>query len=175
MRRATLFAAFLAILLPVCAHAQSSAIGVTIGSGESLEDGLQFDLGDTVVQLYYETSFGNGTSFRALYGTFDTEVELPGEAEPQLLDSTIEYVNLIAQYEFDEVYGRSALFGGLGFYRNDISGMDEEKDWGLVLGVNSMFPVSRRLALTAEITYHWADFEENLSVIVFSGGLKVRF
>jgi hypothetical protein len=128
-----------------------------------------------VVQLYYETSFGNGTSLRALYGTFDTQVELAGEAEPLLVDTSIEYVNLITQYEFDEVYGRSALFGGLGFYRSELTGGGKEEDWGLVLGVNSTFPVSRRLALTAEIAYHWADFEENLSVIVFSGGAKIRF
>jgi len=172
MKRRTILPALLAVLLPICAHAQSSAIGVTVGSGESLEDGLDFEFGDTVVQLYYETSFGGGTSFRLQYGTFDTQVR-PDEAEP--LDASIEYVDLIGQYEFDEVYGQSALFAGLGLYRNDVEGLASEKDWGLVLGVNGTFPVSRRFALLGEIAYHWADFDQNLSILVVSGGVKIRF
>jgi hypothetical protein len=175
MTRPTILAALLLVLVPVCASAQSSAIGVSVGSGESLEDGLNFEFGDTIVQLYYETTFGVGTTFRVQYGTFDTEVELQGETELQTFDSTVEFVNLIGQYEFDEVYGQSALFAGLGLYRNEVEGLDAEKDWGLVLGVNGTFPVTRRFALTAEIAYHWADFEQNLSVLVVSGGAKIRF
>lgn len=175
MNRRTILATLLVLLLPVCAHAQSSAIGFSIGSGESLDDGLDFTFGDTIVQLYYESTFGDGTTFRFLYGTFDTEYALPGDAEAPLLDASVEYVNLIGQYEFDEVYGQSALFAGLGMYRNEITGLDSEKDWGLVVGVNATFPVTRRLALTAEIAYHWANFDENLSIIVVSGGAKIRF
>jgi hypothetical protein len=175
MKRFILPAVLLAILLPVCAHAQGSAVGVTLGSGESLADGLEFSFGDTVFQAYYETTFGNDTRFRLLYGTFDTDVSVPGDEGPLLLSSSIEYVNLIGQYDFDEVYGRSALFGGVGLYRNKIDGLDSEKDWGLVVGVNTMFPVTRQFALTAEIAYHWANFEENLSALIVSGGVKIRF
>jgi hypothetical protein len=175
MKRLTLFAALLALMLPVCAHAQSSAIGVSVGSGESLDDGLDFSFGDTVVEIYYETTFGQGTSFRFQYGTFDTQAEVGEDPDLELLDASVEYINLIGQYEFDEVYGQSAIFGGLGLYRNEIDGFDDEKDWGLVLGVNGTFPVSRRFALTAEIAYHWANFDQNLSILVVSGGAKLRF
>jgi len=175
MKRRTLLAALLALALPICAQAQSSAIGVSVGSGESLKDGLDFSFGDTVVQLYYETTFGAGTSFRVQYGTLDTQVDVDGDDATPLLDSSIEFVDLIGQYEFDEVYGQSAIFGGLGFYRNEVSGLDDEKSWGAVLGVNGTFPVSRRFALTAEISYHWANFEQDLSILVVSGGAKIRF
>lgn len=174
MKRLTLLAALVTLLFPVCAAAQSSAFGVTIGSGESLDDGVDFEFGDTVVQLYYETDFGGGTSFRFQYGTFDVEPD-PDDTGNTLPDSKMQYVNLITQYEFDEIYGQSAIFGGLGLYQNEIDGLDDQKDWGVVLGVNGAFPVSRNFALTAEIAYHWADFDENLSVIIVSGGFKVRF
>jgi len=174
MKRRILYAALLALLIPVCAHAQSSAVGITVGSGESLADGLDFSFGDTVYQIYYETDFGGGTKFRVQYGTFDTQTD-PVEVDDPKLDTSIEYVNLIGQYEFDEVYGQSALFAGLGLYRSETKGFDDEKDWGLVLGVNGTFPISRRLALTGELAYHWADFDNNLSVLVASGGFKVRF
>lgn len=175
MKRVTLFATLLAFILPVCAHAQSSAIGVSVGSGESLDDGLDFSFGDTIVEIYYETTFGEGTAFRVQYGTFDTQAEVGDDPDLQQLDASVEYINLIGQYEFDEVYGRSAIFGGLGLYRNEVDGFDDEKDWGLVLGVNGTFPVTRRFALTAEIAYHWANFDRNLSILVVSGGAKIRF
>jgi hypothetical protein len=41
--------------------------------------------------------------------------------------------------------------------------------------VNGTFPVTRRFALTGEIAYHWADFDQNLSILVASAGFKVRF
>lgn len=175
MNRTRFLVALLVLFLPISAQAQASAIGVSVGGGESLEDRLDFSLDDTVFQIYYETSFGQGTTFRAQYGTFDTQVEITDADVVSKVDSTVEFVNLIGQYEFDEVYGQSAIFGGLGFYRHDIEGFDREKDWGLVVGVNGAFPVTRRFALTAEAAYHWADFEENLSVIVFSVGAKIRF
>ncbi len=175
MRRLALIIVLTLLFVPA-AWAQSSAVGISIGSGESLKDGLDFSFGDTVYQLYYETSFGGGTSFRVQYGTFDTTAMIPtieGELIPE--NSSIEFIDLIGRYEFDEVYGQSSVFGGLGLYRNETATLDDEKDWGLVLGVDGTFPVSRRFALTAEIAYHWADFEQNLSVIVVSGGVKIRF
>lgn len=174
MKRRILLAALLALALPICAQAQSSAIGVNIGTGESLDDGLDFNFGDTLFEVYYETTFGVGTSFRFQYGTFDTEFETEAET-PVFLDASVEYINLIGQYEFDEVYGQSALFGGLGLYRNEIDGLEDEKDWGVVLGVNGSFPVTRSLALTAELAYHWADFDQQMSVLIASVGLKVKF
>ena len=170
MKRPILLTLALTILVPVFAHAQYNSVGLFVGGTQELEDGFDFSIDESALEIFWETKLERGTSLRLQYGAFDTAVVVEGVSGSGSLD----YLDVVASYEFDEVWGRTAILGGLGVYRQDLGTVDEDA-WGLTLGVNGSFPVTRRFAALTELAYHWADFDENASYFILKAGFRVSF
>lgn len=161
----------LAVFLVLCAAslpAQSTSFGFNVGGAESLEDGLDLNLGNTVREVFFGTDLEMGTTFRIKAG----QVEF--DEEPRA--GKIEYVQALIDYEFHEVFGSTTLFVGPALYRHRPGGdLDDESEFGLSGGVSGEFPFTRTVAFTAELTYHWVNFDDPYRFLTATGGLKVNF
>lgn len=184
MRRFLLFTALL-LLIAAPAAAQSTEFGLQIGGGQGLEDGVDFDLGESLREVYVGTELEPGTILKLKGGQYDGEIF--GD------NGSLEYITAIVEYRFSETFGSSSVFLGPGFYRSrpdGDAGFEGDEDYGFTGGVNGIFPVSRRFALTAELAYHWAHvpvidveratadttpLEDEYSFIALSGGLRFAF
>ena len=156
--------------LPVAAQAQMSSLGMTFGIAEPTADGLDYNLEDTVLELYYKVPLDKGTSLRLKYGTLESELEI-GDVKDT---GDLQYLDLLVAYEFDETFGNSSLFAGVGMYRQEIGDLDES-DYGFAAGVNATFPVTRRFAFTSELAYHYAHFEADTGFLMLTGGIEFNF
>jgi hypothetical protein len=183
MRRFLVLTTFLLLAGTLPAFSQSMELGMNIGIGEGTEDGFDFDLDESMREVYFGTELEPGTVLKAKAGQYDGE--LFGDS------GSIEYINALIEYRFPEVFGSSSMFLGPGFYRTspDDSAVDFDDDsgYGLSAGVNAAFPVSRRFAFTAELAYHWAhvqvpdvddeagSLEDEYSFVALSGGFRFGF
>lgn len=158
------------VVAPVIVQAQPSAVGMSFGIAEPTADGLDFNLEDSAIEIYYKVPLDVGTSLKLKYGTLESELEIAGTKD----EGDLQYLDLLVAYEFDESFGKSSLFAGIGMYRQEIGDLDES-DYGFAVGVNATFPVSRRFALTSELTYHYAHFEADTGFLILSGGLEINF
>lgn len=161
----------LTLLLVLCAAslaAQSFSAGFSVGGAESLEDGLDLNLGNFVREIYFGTDLEMGTTFRIKAGQAEFD------EEPRA--GKIEYVQALVDYEFHEVFGSTTLSFGPAFYRHRPGGeAGDESEFGLSGGVSGEFPFTRTLAFTAELTYHWINFDDPYRFLTATGGLKVNF
>ncbi|HUF18725.1 MAG TPA: hypothetical protein VMS12_11845 [Thermoanaerobaculia bacterium] len=166
---------FAALLLPATLEAQKSAFGVQLGVVQSVDDDeLDVEFDDTIAEIYIATELDSGTILKLKGGRFDTDEGL-GFGAPGLESSgTVEYAAAVIEYRFYEVFGSTALFAGPGVYRQKF-GTFSETDWGGTIGVNGLFPITRRLGFTAEVGYHWANFESSRKFLTATGGLRVAF
>jgi hypothetical protein len=164
----------LLLLLAAVPLAAQNAVGFSIGGGQTWTDDFEFDFGDSVKEVYFETSLEQLTTLRLRIGRLESEIEqrdVPGPPIP----GDIDYVHALIGYRFYEVFGSTSLFAGPGFYRYKFGGQDAS-EWGIGLGVNGIFPVTRRLSLVAELGYHWIngdDFQNRL--LTATGGLRIGF
>lgn len=158
------------LVVPVLAQAQASSVGMSFGIAEPTADGLDFNLEDSALELYYRVPLDVGTSLKIKYGTLESELEIEGTKG----EGDLQYLDLLVGYEFDETWGKSSVFAGIGMYRQEIDDLDES-DYGFNAGVNATFPVTRRFALTSELSYHYANFEADTGFLILSGGLEISF
>lgn len=166
---------FAALLLSSTVEGQRSSIGVQLGVVQSTnDDELDVEFDDTILEAYIATELDSGTLLKLKGGRFDTDEGL-GIGAPGLEDEgTVEYAAAVIEYRFYEVFGSTALYAGPGVYRQKF-GTFTETDWGGTVGVNGLFPITRRLGFTAEIGYHWANFESSRTFLTATGGLRVAF
>lgn len=164
---------FLATLLlfPSLAFAQPFQFGVLAGQGRSMEDGFKFSFDEGVREVFFGARVDVDTMFNVKLGQTDTETGPAGES---VADGKIDYVVGQVEYQFDEVWGSSAVFGGPGAYRLRAGDL-EDTNLGLVGGVNTTFPINRQFGLTLELAYHWVNFEEQYSFLTATGGVRVSF
>lgn len=163
------------LLIPTTLEAQRSAFGVQLGVVQSTDDDeLEVEFDDTIAEVYISTELDSGTILKLKGGRFDTGEGL-GIGAPGLEDNgTVEYAAAIIEYRFYEVFGSTALFAGPGVYRQKF-GTFSETDWGGTVGVSGLFPITRRLGFTAEVGYHFANFESSRTFLTATGGLRVAF
>jgi len=166
-----LIAIALFVALPVVAQAQmNSSVGMSFGIAEPTADGLDFNLEDSAIEIYYQVPLDEGTSVKLKYGTLESELDIEGTKGT----GDFQYLDLLVAYEFDESFGKSSMFAGIGMYRQEIGDLDES-DYGFSAGVNANFPVTRRFALTTELSYHYAHFESDTGFLMLSGGVAINF
>ena len=165
-----LLALAILVALPSVAQAQTSSLGMTFGIAEPTADGLDYNLEDSALEIFYKVPLDKGTNLRLKYGTLESDLEIDGIKDT----GDLQYLNLLVAYEFDEIFGKSSIFGGLGMYRQEIGELDES-DYGFAVGVNATFPVTRRVALLTELTYHYAHFDADTGFLILSGGLEFNF
>lgn len=162
------------LLLAIPAGAQTFTAGVNFGGSRSTEDGLTLNLSNPTKEVFVGASLEPSTMFGIKLGQVDSD-EGPRVGAPGVeREGKIEYLSALVEYRFSEVYGSTGLFAGPGYYRQRF-GTLEENDFGATIGVNGQFPVSRRLAFTAEVAYHWTNFEQSYTFITATGGVRVGF
>lgn len=156
------------VLTSTSALAQSASFGFMLGGAESLEDGLDLNLGNTVREVFFTTDLELGVLFRIKAGQADIdEIDRTGK---------IEYLQALIDYRFHEVFGSTSLFFGPGLYRHKpAGGLEDETEYGLSGGINGEFPFSRRVAFLAELSYHWVNFDDPYRFLTATGGIKLSF
>lgn len=156
-------------------EAQSSRLLVLGGANEPVNDELGLDADLDVFEVAYAKRMENQTWFQVRLGEVDLAGERFDEGREPEIDTEVRYALAIVEYEFDEIFGSTSLFAGLGAY--DISGIgrEDDEDWGFALGVAIDLPVSRRVGIVAEAAYHDASFDDQLRMLNVTAGLRFSF
>ncbi|HEY5609745.1 MAG TPA: hypothetical protein VIL97_00950 [Thermoanaerobaculia bacterium] len=172
MKRAAIFAGLL-LLLGTPSFAQSSSIGFIFGASERADDGLDFNFGNSVKEVFYAAELDEGTLLRIKAGRLDTEFDaVEDPSEPA--EGHIEYIQALVEYRFYEVFGSTGVYAGPGLYRAR-AGSNEQTDWGFEAGLTGVFPFSRRVGILVQLGYHWVHVEERPTFFTAGAGIKINF
>lgn len=155
------------------AAAQALSIGASVGIADGGGDGFEFDFDDSLQEIWIGTEMTSGTTVRLRGGRLETEIG-PTIGGTLLRDGEVEYLEALVEYSSSEVFGSSGFYLGPGFYRQEFD-QYEESDWGVSAGVNALFPVTRRLGVLFDVSYHWVNFEESYDFIAATGGVRFGF
>ncbi|HVT44947.1 MAG TPA: hypothetical protein VMT00_11195 [Thermoanaerobaculia bacterium] len=165
---------FLLLFAATPLFSQASSVGFLGGVAQPIDDGFDFDFDDSVRELFFATELQPETFFRIKLGKIDTSnVDELGEGTIAA-NGKVEYVQALIAYRFYEIFGSTSVFAGPSYYRQRF-GEFEETDYGLSAGVTGMFPVTRRLAVLGELSYHWANFEERRRFLTATAGFQFGF
>jgi hypothetical protein len=191
MKRTPFLLVVLALWSALPLAAQSTEFGVLVGGSRrfaegapragdpAFEDGT-FSFSNSVVDLYWAINLDDDTRFKVKAGRIETTIPVVNELSNGNVFRTdeageIQHIEGNIEYRFSEVYGKTALFGGLGFYRQSPDISDSTNSWGFNAGVNADFPLSRRYGIVGEATYHWVREEFNPRYLTVTGGLRIAF
>jgi hypothetical protein len=175
MKRFLFFAALLT-LGTTAMDAQTMAVGFQLGISAMTDDSFSLDSFDDEVKeiwIAFDTD-GEGTVFKLKAGELDSNDWIALGAPGITDDGSITYIDAIVEYRFSEVFGSSAIFAGLGGYRQKF-GTYDESDFGGTVGVNALFPVNRRFGITGEVAYHFVDFDVARKFLMASAGVRFNF
>lgn len=185
MKRAALFLALFA-LAAAPAFAQSSEFGFLVGGSKRMNDfpGSQgnpgvndFKFSNSVKEAYYAVQLDPGTMFKVKVGQITAPLAVT-DSSGNRVDAgkgDIEHVDALIDYRFSEPWGSTGLFGGIGMYRQSVTGYQDETNFGLSGGVNGDFPLSRRYGVVVEAAYHWLHLSARPRYLTLSGGLRISF
>jgi len=200
--RKTGFALAFLLLLAVPAFAQTSEFGLLIGGTKRLisrtdqAQGLgisdNFKFSNSNREVYYAIQLDPGTWFRIKGGQIEGPVAFQftnaagNPARTDVPKGKVEHVDALIDYRFSEPFGATALFAGVGLYRqratlNDLAipaaqrGNQTETNYGFSGGVNGDFPITRRTGFIAELAYHWINYDYKVRYLTLSGGLRFQF
>jgi hypothetical protein len=151
----------------------------------------ELSLKNSAVDLYWSIEIDEGTRLKVKVGRIETPVAFaipnpafdkdnPSDTEPEFfrrdVDGEVQHASAVIEYRFDEPYGSTALFGGLGLYRQSGEGdLDSESDYGFQAGVNADFPITRKYGAIVEGTYHWSRGPFSPRYFTLTGGLRFGF
>lgn len=194
MRR-TLFALALLLAGAVPASAQFSQtgeIGFLVGGSRRFVDGAakepgvefiesNFSFSQSTFELYWKSPLDENTAVKVKTGRIETPVSFAYQLEgnPNTfradVDGEVQHVEAGIEYRFSEIFGSSALFAGLGMYRQSGPDFDSTTDFGASFGVTADFPMTRRYGIVVDGTYHWvrADFQPRFLTV--GAGIRVSF
>lgn len=162
-----------ALILSLPLFAQDNSLGVLLGTAEYVDDGVSFDVGLDVMEIWYSRDIDIGTNLRFKLGQADLDVEDDDTALPRG-EHEVEYGLVLVEYSFDEIYGSTALFFGPGAYRQSTDA-GKDTNFGLSGGVSADFPVTRRIGFIAEAAYHWVNADEEYEFIAVGAGVRLSF
>ena len=151
----------------------------------------ELSLRNNAIDLYWTIEMEEDTRLKFKVGRIETPVaaairnpnfnkDNPQENEPEFfrrdVEGEVQHASAVVEYRFDEPWGATALFGGLGLYRQSGEGdVESESDWGYQAGVNADFPITRRYGAIVEATYHWSRGPFEPRYFTLTGGLRVAF
>lgn len=163
-------------------------------AGRGVQDNFSFS--NSVKEAYYSVALDPETRFKIKVG----QLNGPGAfqfilgADKQRVDINdvaVDYVDGIVDYRFNEPFGSTGLFGGIGYYRQqgtireadvpanlnpaDVVGRQSESNYGFVAGVNGDFPLSRNMGVIVEGSYHAVNYHARPRYVTISGGLRFSF
>jgi hypothetical protein len=207
MKKSACFLLFLLVAAP--AFAQSQQFGILLGGAKRLYSGHDKDAAATngepplpidrfrltsgAREVFYAVQIEPATLFKIQAGQWNTDVGIVQSGtddkgnptgDPKFPRSgTIQHADGIIDYRFDEPFGTTGLFAGLGLYRWSASGpppdakhdVPTETNYGYVLGVNGEFPITKRYAFMVEGAYHWINMSSPVRYVTVTGGVRVGF
>jgi hypothetical protein len=187
-----MFLVALILVSALPALAQTSEIGVIVGGsrrfidGAPHEDGVEFiesnfTFSNNAFDIYWKIPFEEDTALKFKVGRIETPVafayNIPTNPNTfrKDVDGQVQHAEVGVEYEFSEIFGSSAIYAGLGLYRQSGTGFDSTTNFGASFGVNADFPLTRRYGIVIDGTYHWvrADFQPRFMTI--GAGLRVSF
>ncbi|HEX6083206.1 MAG TPA: outer membrane beta-barrel protein [Thermoanaerobaculia bacterium] len=184
--------------LPALAQ-DMSEVGIIVGGSRRFVDGAphqneddfiesNFAFGNTSVELFWSIPIEPDLSLKFKGGRLDTQVAIPYEVATPTdenpdavtinrrdVEGEVNHIEALVEYEFDEPFGSSGLFAGLGYYRQSASGEESRSTWGVTAGVNADFPVTRRYGVLLEAAYHWTRDEFDPRFLTVGAGLRISF
>lgn len=197
----TLFLLALVIAGAVPALAQEmSEIGIIVGGSRRFVDGAphqneddliesNFALSNTSIELFWSIPIEPDLSLKFKGGRIDTQIAIPYEVvtppttenpdgitiNRRDVEGEVQHIEAVVEYEFDEPFGSSGLFAGLGYYRQAAEGEESRGNWGVTAGVNADFPITRRYGVLLEAAYHWTREEFDPRFMTLGAGLRISF
>jgi hypothetical protein len=184
MKRGAFFLVIVSLFsLPLFAQATSSEFGLLFGGSKRINDvpgnqgsdGVKdFKFSNSVKEAYYAVDLDQMSRFRIKVG----EVTLPypdTQNSGKTIKGEIQHIDALVDYRFGEAFGTSALFAGVGMYRQDAQGYSDETNVGLSGGVSADFPLSPRYGIIVEAAYHWVRIPERPRFVTLTGGLRIGF
>jgi hypothetical protein len=198
MKRTSLFAAALFLFSALPALAQANEFGFIVGGsrlfvdGAPLAEGGEFSdstlsFSNNSFELFWATRMDDATWLRFKVGRIQTPVPVAVEGpdgtdsntDPDLYrrdeDGEVQHIEMNAEYRFSESYGSTGVFAGLGMYRQNASGFDSETSFGVNVGLNADFPITRRYGVMLETSYHWNRTEFQPRYLTLGAGLRMSF
>jgi len=148
-----------------------------------------FSFSNNSIELYWSMPIEPDLNLKFKGGRLESEIAIPyladdpkttDKVDPTLFrrdvaDGEIHHIESLIEYEFDEPFGSSGLFAGLGYYRMSASGEESRSTWGVTAGVNSDFPITRRYGVVLEAAYHWTRTDFHPRYLTVGGGFRVSF
>jgi hypothetical protein len=158
-------------------------------TGDVESDWLEsnFALSNSSFELYWSIPIEPELSLKFKGGRMETEIAIPYMADDPVteevdsvlfrrdVEGEVTHVEALVEYEFDEPFGSSGLFAGLGFYQLAAEEEESRTTWGFTAGVNADFPITRRYGAVVEAAYHWTRTDFDPRYLTVSGGLRVSF
>ena len=148
-----------------------------------------FSFSNNSLELYWAMPIEEGLFLKFKGGRVESEVGIPGRTpNPEApndrnrdlttrrdVRGDMAHVETLVEYRFDEPFGSTGLFGGLGYYRLSADDEDTQDSWGVTAGVTADFPITRRYGVVLEGSYHWIRSELQPRYMTVGGGLRVSF
>lgn len=204
MKRTLLLVVLAVSAMPVFAQVSGNEFGVIVGGSRRFVDGgtarsitgdaetdwieSNFSFSNSSIELYWSIPIEPDLNLKFKGGRIESEIAVPYFADDPVTpapdskrfrrdveDGEIHHLESVIEYEFDEPFGSSGLFAGLGMYRLTAPGEESRQTWGITAGVNSDFPLTRRYGVVLEAAYHWTKAEFNPRYMTIGGGLRVSF
>ena len=194
MKRASMLLALMLFgALPL--FAQSTEFGVIVGGGRRFvgtgdeahrEPGVEwldssFSFSNSSVELYWGMRMDEDVYLKLKAGRLQTQVAeaytVAGEDGTFRRDAEgeVQHADAQIEYRFQEPYGMTGIFGGLGFYRQSGDGIESTNNFGWSAGVSTDFPLSRRYGVVLEASYHWTQADFHPRYLTVGGGLRIAF
>ncbi|HVG25834.1 MAG TPA: hypothetical protein VND45_16880 [Thermoanaerobaculia bacterium] len=197
-RTVFLLALMAASAVPAVAQDKTS-FGVIVGGSRRFVDGAphknandliesNFSFGNTSFELFWSMPIEPDLNLKFKAGRIDTQVAIPFDvASPTAenpnriivnrrdIEGEVHHAEVVVEYEFDEPFGSSGLFAGVGYYRQTAAHEEARSNWGVSAGVNADFPITRRYGVILEGAYHWTHEEFQPRFMTVGGGLRVSF
>jgi opacity protein-like surface antigen len=202
MKRALLFAALLLVgAAPLLA--QTNEFGVLVGgsrrfvkgggsvksaTGPAESDWIEsnFSFSNNFIELYWSVPIEPELNLKFKGGAIDTQIAIPYEGpdpdDPDEIitlrrdrEGQVQHLETVVEYKFEEPFGSSGLFAGLGYYRLTAPNEDDQTTWGITAGANADFPITRRYGVVIEGSYHWTRAEFSPRFLTLGGGLRISF
>src|SRR5688572_10920576 len=152
----------------------------------------EFSLSNSAVDLYWAIEMEEATRLKFKVGRMQTPVafdienpafnpDQPVDGVPRFfrrdVEGEVQHASAVVEYRFDEPYGSTSIFGGLGFYRQsaDDEAVESDTDYGFQFGLNADFPISRKYGVIVEATYHMSRGPYSPRYLTLTGGLRMAF
>lgn len=192
MKRASLLLALMIVgAVPLFAQSSNEFGIIAGGSRRFIDNGLRqggvnwldssFSFSNSSVELYWAMRMEEDVYLRLQAGRIETQIAeaytLPGVNGTFRRDAEgeVQHADAIVEYRFQDPYGSTGIFGGLGLYRQSGEGLASTNNFGWSAGVNADFPITKRYGVVLEGAYHWTNGDFRPRYMTVGGGLRIAF